>query len=48
MADNSKDEIHQNIESIFMDLFNTDETVKELFDKMQKKKATYNDMPPVK
>lgn len=44
MADNSKDEMRQNIESIFINLFNTDETVKELFDKMQKKKATYKEV----
>lgn len=44
MADNSKDGMRQNIESIFINLFESDETVKELFDKMLKKKATYKEV----
>lgn len=44
MADNSKDEMRQNIELIFNNLFESDETVSELFDKMLKKKATYKEV----
>lgn len=44
MADNSKDGMRQNIESIFINLFTSDETINELFDKMLKKKATYKEV----